>query len=71
MGITDLSVFLTQIGQDLRKTGSPLRGTVCLLEGIQSHGRLRNILLSLDLVQSLNIEQWHSPCVRSFGFINS
>ena len=34
MGITKLSVFLTRIGQDLRKTGGPLRGTVCLLEGI-------------------------------------
>ena len=71
MGITELRVFLTQIGQDLRKTGGPLRGTVCLLERIQSHGRVRNILLSLDLVQSLNIERWHNPCVRLFGFINS
>ena len=34
MGITELSVFLTQIGQDLRRTGGPLQGTVCLLEGI-------------------------------------
>ena len=34
MGITYLSVFLMQIEQDLRKTGGPLRGTVCLLEGI-------------------------------------
>ena len=33
MGITELSAFLTRIGQDLRKTRGPLRGTVCLLEG--------------------------------------
>ena len=32
--ITELSVFLKQIGQYLRRTGGPLRGTVCLLEGI-------------------------------------
>ena len=31
MSITELSTFLTQIGQDLRKIGDPLRGTVCLL----------------------------------------
>ena len=34
IGITELSDFLTQIGEDLRKTKSPLQGTVCLLEGI-------------------------------------
>ena len=34
MGITELSVFLTQIRQDLRRTGGPLRSIVCLLEGI-------------------------------------
>ena len=34
MGITELSAFLTHIEQDLRKTRGPLRGTVCLLEGI-------------------------------------
>ena len=34
MGIIELSAFLTQIGQDLRRTGGPLQGTVCLLEGI-------------------------------------
>ena len=34
MGITELSVFLTQIEQDLRRLRGPLRGTVCLLEGI-------------------------------------
>ena len=32
-------------------------GTVCLLKEIWSHGRVRNIVLSLDLVQSLNIER--------------
>ena len=31
MGITELSVFLMQIGQDLSKTGGSLRGTMCLL----------------------------------------
>ena len=31
----------------------------------------KNRVLSLDLVQSLNIEQSHSPCVRLCGFINS
>ena len=34
MSITELSVFLMQIGQDLRRTGDPLRCTLCLLEGI-------------------------------------
>ena len=34
MGITELSVFLTQIGWDLRRTEDPLRGIMCLLEGI-------------------------------------
>ena len=34
MSIAELSVFLTQIGQDLRKIGGPLRGIVCLLERI-------------------------------------
>ena len=34
IGIIELSAFLTQIGQDLKKTGGPLRGIVCLLEGI-------------------------------------
>ena len=34
MSITELSNFLTKIGQDLRRTGGPLRDTVCLLEGI-------------------------------------
>ena len=57
MGITELSVFLMQIGQDLRRIGSPLRGTVYLLEGIYSHRRVRNRVLSLDLVHSLNIER--------------
>ena len=34
MGIIELSAFTTQIRQDLRRTEGPLRGTVCLLEGI-------------------------------------
>ena len=34
MDITELSAFLTHIGQDLRKTEGPHRNTVCLLEGI-------------------------------------
>ena len=34
MDITELSDFLTQIGEDLRKTRGPVRGTVCLFEGI-------------------------------------
>ena len=34
MGITELSAFLTQIRHNIWKTGGPLRGTVCLLEGI-------------------------------------
>ena len=33
-GTIELSAFLTQIGQNLRKIRGPLRGTVCLLEGI-------------------------------------
>ena len=32
--ITELSAFPTQIRQDLRNIGGPLRGTVYLLEGI-------------------------------------
>ena len=44
--------------------------TVCLLEGIQSYGRVRSRVWSLDLVQSLNIERWHSLCTRLCGFIN-
>ena len=57
MGIIDLSVSRMQIGQDLRKTKGPLRVIVCLFEGIYFHGRVRNITLSLDLVQNLSIEQ--------------
>ena len=57
MGITEFSVFLMPIRQDLRRTGGPFWGTVCLLQGIQSPGRVRNRVLSLDLMQSLNIEQ--------------
>ena len=34
MSIIELSAFLTQIWQDLRKIGGPLRGIVCLLEEI-------------------------------------
>ena len=34
MGIIDFSVSLMLIKQDLRRTGGPLRGTLCLLEGI-------------------------------------
>ena len=34
MGIIDLSVSWMLIGHDLRRTGGPLRVTVCLLEGI-------------------------------------
>ena len=34
IGILDLSVSQMLIGQDLRRTGGPLRDTVCLLEGI-------------------------------------
>ena len=34
MDITKLSAFLTQIRQDLRRTGGPFQGTVCLFEGI-------------------------------------
>ena len=34
MSIIELSAFLMQIWQDLRKTGGPLRDTVCLLEEI-------------------------------------
>ena len=34
MGIIDLSVSQMLIGQDLRRTGGPLWGTLCLLKGI-------------------------------------
>ena len=37
--------------------GDPLRDTVCLLERIQSHGSIKNKVLSFNLVQSLNIER--------------
>ena len=32
--LIELSAFLTQIGQNLRKVGGSFRGTVCLLERI-------------------------------------
>ena len=34
MDIIDLSVSRKLMGWDLRRTGGPLRGTVCLLKGI-------------------------------------
>ena len=34
MGIINLIVSQMLIRQDLRRTGCPLQGTVCLLEGI-------------------------------------
>ena len=34
MGIIDLSILWMLIRHDLRRTGGPLQGTVCLLEGI-------------------------------------
>ena len=34
MGIIKLSVSRMLIGQDLRRTGGPLQGTMCLLERI-------------------------------------
>ena len=52
MGMIDLSVSQMQIGQNLMKIKGPLRVTVCLLEGIQSHGRVRNKVLSLDLLHA-------------------
>ena len=58
MGIIDLSVSRILIGQDLRRTrGGPLQVTVSLLEGIYSHGRVKNRVLSLSLLHSLNIER--------------
>ena len=42
MGIIDLSVSWMLIGRDLRRIEGLSRGTVCLLEGIYSHGRVRN-----------------------------
>ena len=57
MGIINLSVSQMLIGPDLRRTRGLLWVTVSLLEGIESHGRVRNRVLSLDLVQNLNIER--------------
>ena len=57
IGILDLSVSQMLIRQDLRRTGGPLQVTVSLLEGIQAHGRVKNKVMSLDLVQCLNIER--------------
>ena len=34
IGIIDLSVSRMLIGLDLRRTGGPLQGTMCLSEGI-------------------------------------
>ena len=34
MDIIDLTVSRMLIGQDLRRTGGPLKGIMCLLEGI-------------------------------------
>ena len=56
MSIIDLSVSQMLIGQDLRRTGGPLQVTVSLLKGIESHRKVRNKVLSLDLIQSLIIE---------------
>ena len=50
MGIIDLSVSRMQIRHDLRRIGGPLWVTKCLLDGISSHGRVRNRALSLDLI---------------------
>ena len=57
MGIINLSVSQMLIGPDLRRIRGLLWVTVSLLEGIESHGRVRNRVLSLDLMQNLNIER--------------
>ena len=46
MGITKLSVFLTQIGQDLRKTRGPFRDTVFVGGNLVSWKRKKQSVVS-------------------------
>ena len=48
-----------------------ISGYCVFTEGILVSWKSKNRVLSPDLVQSLNIERWHGPYVRSYGFINS
>ena len=59
------------IGHGQRKIGDPHLVNAFLLVEIWSHGRVRSKELFPVQVQSQNIEQWHSLCVKSCGFINS
>ena len=43
---------------------------MCLLERIQFHGRVKNRVLSLDLVKNPSIEKWHILHARLCGSIN-
>ena len=56
MGIPELSAFLTQTGQDLRKIEDSPQDIVSFLEEILSHGRVRSKVLSHDVVRSQSIE---------------
>ena len=56
---------------DLAGSKENRRSTSGLLVEIWSHGRVRSKGLFPVQVQSQNIEQWHSPRVKSCGFINS
>ena len=70
MGIPKMSVFLTQIKQDIRKIKNPPQDIVSFLEEIRSHGRVKSKVLSRVLVQSQSIELWHSLYARSCGYVS-
>ena len=69
MSMPELSAFLRQIGQDLRKIGDPPQDIVSFLEEIYSHGRVRSKVLSRGLVRSHSMELWHSLYARSCGYV--
>ena len=71
MGTIGLNASQMLIEQGQRKIGDPHLVTVFLLVEIWSHGRVRSKELFPVQVPSQNIEQWHSPNVKSCGFINS
>ena len=71
MGTIGLNASQILIRQGQRKIRDPHLVTVFLLVEIWSHGRVRSEGLFLVQVQSRNIEQWHSPCAKSCGLINS
>ena len=56
IGIIDMSVSRMHIGQDLKKTEGPFQ-VLCVCWRESNFMEVRNIVLSLDLVQNMSIEQ--------------